>query len=73
MSGDYYCAHCEYEFVVEDGGDQPMCPKCGQTESVRSVDTFGLVRDIWRQWLVVLAILLLAGVGFVLYQWVRGR
>jgi hypothetical protein len=72
MSGDYYCAHCEYEFVVGDGSDQPPCPKCGQTESVRSVDTFGLVRTIWRQWLVAFAILFFAGVGFVLYQWTLG-
>ncbi len=36
------------------------------------MDTFGLVRTIWRQWLVAFAILFLAGVGFVLYQWILG-
>ena len=74
MSGNNYCVYCEREFVVdegEDGGDRPPCPKCSQTESVQSVDTFGLVRDIRRQWIVVFAILFLAGAGYVLYQWVH--
>ena len=76
MSGDYYCAHCEDEFVVEEGeggGDRPPCPKCGQTESVQSVDTSALVRDIRRQWFVVLAVLFLVGAGLVLYQWTSGE
>ena len=76
MPGDYYCAHCEREFVVdegEDGGDRPPCPTCAQTESVYSVDTFSLVRDIRRQWIVVFAILFLAGAGFALYQWTTGE
>ncbi len=72
MSGDHYCAYCEHEFVVEGGVDRPACPRCGQAEAVRSADPFGLVRDIWRQWLVVLVILLLSGIGFVLYQWTGG-
>jgi transposase-like protein len=76
MSGEYYCAHCEREFVVEEGGkdrgDRPPCPKCGQTESVQSADTFALVGDIRRQWFVVFAILFLAGAGYVLYQWTNG-
>ena len=75
MSGDYYCAHCEHEFVVDEGkdeGDRPPCPTCGQTESVHSVDTFSLVRDIRRQWIVVFVILFLAGVGIALYQWTTG-
>ena len=75
MLGDYYCAHCEREFVVEereDGGERPPCPKCGQTQSVLPVNTFALGKDIRRQWFVVFAILFLAGAGYVLYQWTNG-
>lgn len=68
---DYFCAHCELEFVSEESNDGTPCPRCGQTESVRSVDTSALIRDIKRQWFVVFGMLLLAGVGFVLYQWMK--
>lgn len=74
MPGEYYCAHCEHEFVVEereDGVDRPPCPRCSQTESVRLVDT-GLVMDIRRQWIVVFAVLFIATAGFALYQLTRG-
>jgi predicted RNA-binding Zn-ribbon protein involved in translation (DUF1610 family) len=69
---DYLCAHCELEFVSEEkSSDGTPCPRCGQTESVRSVDTSALIRDIRRQWYVVFGILLLAAVGFILYQWMK--
>ncbi|MEM7437229.1 MAG: hypothetical protein AAF436_18890 [Myxococcota bacterium] len=69
MAGDYYCALCEREFFLEEGGNRPPCPTCGQTESVQSVDSFALVNDIRRQWFAVFAVLFLAGAAFALYQW----
>ncbi|MEM8606010.1 MAG: hypothetical protein AAGF92_02845 [Myxococcota bacterium] len=69
MAGDYHCAFCETEFHQEDGDDDPNCPTCGQTESVKPVDDFALVSDIRRQWYAVFAVLFVAGAAFAAYQW----
>jgi hypothetical protein len=73
MSRNYHCAYCERDFTSDGNDDQPACPTCGQTESVQSLDSLALIKDIRRQWFVVFAVLFLAGAAFALYQWTTGR
>ena len=68
MSADYVCVDCDYEFSLEGSGDDPRCPKCGRTEAVEPADSSALQSDIWRQWLVVFAILFIAGLAYVFYR-----
>lgn len=68
MATRYRCADCDYEFTPEDQGDDPRCPKCSRTEAVEPADTSALQSDIWRQWLIVFAILIVAGIAYLMYQ-----
>jgi predicted RNA-binding Zn-ribbon protein involved in translation (DUF1610 family) len=68
MGASYICADCDLEFVAEEEGDDPRCPKCGRTEAVEPSDTSTLQSDIWRQWLVVFALLFIAGIAYVLFE-----
>lgn len=68
VSTSYLCADCDLEFTPQDEGDDPRCPKCGRTEAVEPADTSALQSDIWRQWLVVFALLFLAGIAYVVYE-----
>lgn len=64
----YVCADCDYEFSLDSSEDDPRCPKCGRTEAVEPADASALQSDIWRQWLVVFAILFIAGLAYVFYR-----
>jgi rubredoxin len=65
MSTRYVCADCDLEFSLEGANGDPRCPKCGRTEAVEPADTSALQSDIWRQWLVVFALLFIAGLAYV--------
>lgn len=67
MPTRYICADCDHEFVLADTGDDPRCPKCSRTEAVEPADTSALQSDIWRQWLVVFALLFIAGMVYLVY------
>lgn len=49
MADSYRCADCDLEFVPEEAGDDPRCPKCTRTEAVEPADESALQSDIWRQ------------------------
>ena len=68
MSDTYRCADCDFEFVPEEAGDDPRCPRCTRTEAVEPAHASALQSDIWRQWLVVFALLLVAGIAYVIYE-----
>ena len=68
VSTRYVCADCDQEFTLEDPGDDPRCPRCTRTEAVEPADTSALQSDIWRQWLVVFALLFIAGIAYLLYE-----
>ena len=68
MGATYVCADCDHEFTPAKEGDDPRCPKCSRTEAVEPSDTSALQSDIWRQWLVVFALLFLAGVAYLVYE-----
>jgi|GEM_PF-4168853 len=67
MSGSYICADCDHEFTPTDAAGDPRCPKCGRTEAVEPANDSPLQSDIWRQWIAVIAILVIAGVAYVLF------
>jgi hypothetical protein len=64
----YFCADCEHEFVPAEGGDDPRCPRCTRTEAVEPTSGSALQSDIWRQWLVVFALLFIAGVAYLVVE-----
>jgi hypothetical protein len=64
----YVCADCDHEFTPEDEGDDPRCPECKRTEAVEPADASALQSDIWRQWLVVFALLFIAGIFYLVYE-----
>jgi hypothetical protein len=68
MSTKYVCADCDLEFAPAEEGDDPRCPKCTRTEAVEPADAPPLQSDIWRQWLVVFALLLIAGIFYLVYE-----
>ena len=68
VSTRYVCADCNQEFTLETPEDDPRCPKCTRTEAVEPADTSALQSDIWRQWLVVFALLFIAGIAYLLYE-----
>jgi len=68
VSASYICADCEHEFVPDEAGDDPRCPKCSRTEAVEPADDSALQSDIWRQWLVVFALLFIAGIAYVVFE-----
>jgi hypothetical protein len=68
VSSTYVCADCDHEFTLETATDDPRCPKCMRTEAVQPADTSALQSDIWRQWLVVFAVLFIAGIAYMVYE-----
>ena len=64
----YSCADCEHDFTLQNQGDDPRCPVCSRTEAVEPADSSALQSDIWRQWLVVFALLFIAGIAYVVYE-----
>ena len=67
-AASYVCVDCEREFVPAEGGNDPRCPKCGRTEALEPATDSALQSDIWRQWLVVFALLFIAGIAYLLAQ-----
>jgi predicted RNA-binding Zn-ribbon protein involved in translation (DUF1610 family) len=65
MSDRYKCADCGLEFVPDYAGSDPRCPNCTRTEAIEPADASALQNDIWRQWLVVFAILFIAGIIYL--------
>lgn len=68
MSTHYVCADCDYEFTPADAGHDPRCPNCTRTEAVEPADASALQSDIWRQWLVVFALLFIAGILYMVFE-----
>lgn len=68
MSVPYLCADCDREFVPEDVGNDPRCPICHRTEAVEPAEGSALQSDIWRQWLVVFALLSIAGIAYLWFE-----
>ena len=68
MTTSYVCADCDLEFASEDTDDDPRCPQCTRTEAVGPADATALQSDIWRQWLVVFALLFVAGIAYLVYE-----
>jgi transposase-like protein len=68
MSTRYLCADCNHEFSLEGSDRDPRCPQCGRTEAVQPADGSALQSDIWRQWLVVFAVLFIAGLAYLFYR-----
>ncbi|MGB5365561.1 MAG: tetratricopeptide repeat protein [Polyangiales bacterium] len=68
MSSNYYCAHCNKEFVPEGADTKPRCPQCmrrGGVERAQEVAATGRAR---RPWVLIVALLIVgAGVGYGLY------
>ena len=67
-SDTYVCADCNLEFTPHAHDDDPRCPQCTRTEAVEPGDTSALQSDIWRQWLVVFALLFIAGIAYMVYE-----
>lgn len=68
VQSKYRCADCDYELSVDPSEGDPRCPKCGRTEAVEPADDSALQSDIWRQWLVVFALLFIAGLVYLFYR-----
>jgi len=68
VSASYICSDCDHEFVTHDSADDPRCPTCSRTEAVEPADDSALQSDIWRQWLVVFALLFIAGIAYVFFE-----
>jgi ribosomal protein S27E len=68
MPASYICADCDHEFVPEEAGSDPRCPKCMRTEAVEPAGGSTLQSDIWRQWLFVFALLFIAGIAYVIFE-----
>ena len=67
MSDRYRCADCNLEFVPKYVGNGPRCPSCTRTEAMEPADGSALQSDIWRQWLLVFALLFIAGVAYLVF------
>ena len=68
MSTLYHCADCDEQFRVAEASNDSRCPSCGRTEAVEPADDSALQSDIWRQWLVVFAVLLIAGIAYLVWE-----
>jgi len=68
VSASYVCSDCDHEFVIRNEADDPRCPKCSRTEAVEPGDDSALQSDIWRQWLLVFALLFVAGIAYVFFE-----
>ena len=68
VRASYICSDCDHEFVTYDADDDPRCPNCSRTEAVEPADDSALQSDIWRQWLVVFALLFIAGIAYVFFE-----
>ena len=68
MSTKYFCAHCDEEFIPEEAGDKPRCPRCMRRGGVEPVQEAATGVGVSRRWAVVLALLIVAaGIGYGLY------
>ena len=65
VSASYICTDCDHEFVPAGAGHDTRCPKCSRTEAVEPAEGSSLQSDIWRQWLVVFAFFLIAGIAYM--------
>jgi len=68
MSDRYRCADCDLEFVPKYAGNDPRCPSCTRTEAMEPADGSALQSDIWRQWLLVFALLFIAGIAYLVFE-----
>jgi len=68
MSTSYLCAACDLEFALEGANDDPRCPQCHRTEAVEPARGSALQSDIWRQWLIVFALLFIAGIAYLWFE-----
>ena len=68
MSDRYRCADCDLEFVPKYEGNDPRCPSCTRTEAMAPADGSALQSDIWRQWLLVFALLFIAGIAYLVFE-----
>ena len=68
MSERYRCADCNLEFNPKYAGNDPRCPSCSRTEATEPAEGSALQSDIWRQWLVVFALLFVAGIAYLVLE-----
>lgn len=74
MPTSYFCAHCDEEFVPDNQGQKPRCPKCmrkGGVESVHRPDRSGATRRGVLVGLALVAALAAGGYGIYRSQTVR--
>lgn len=70
MFPTHHCARCQHEFVADS--DKPSCPSCGRGDLVEPAKASDLMRDIRRQWLAVLVLLIAVSVGYVIFELTNG-
>lgn len=72
MAAKYFCAHCDQEFVLEEGlGSErkPRCPRCMRGSGVEAVADAEKPSDAWRRPVaLLLAALAIAVIGYGGYR-----
>ncbi len=66
MAATHLCTRCHHEFF--SAAPHPRCPSCGRTDTVEPQETSELMRDIWRQWLLVVAFLVIVGLVYLFFE-----
>lgn len=69
MSTKYFCAHCDKEFIPEDPGGKPRCPRCmrrGGVQPVKQAEPEGGTRRLGI--LILVFVLVAAGIGYGVYR-----
>ena len=69
MSTKYFCAHCDEEFVPDEPGGKPRCPRCMRRGAVEPVADAPATAPAQRKWpVLVFAALLVVGLGYGVYH-----
>jgi tetratricopeptide (TPR) repeat protein len=69
MVTKYFCAHCDEEFIPEEAGHKPRCPRCMRRGGVEPVKEEPAGPAVPRRSLIIAAIVLvLAGIGYGAYR-----
>ncbi len=70
MFPTHRCGRCQHEFAAQ--GDNLSCPSCGRADAVEPAEGSDLMRDIRRQWLAVVVLLVAISVGYVIFELTKG-
>ena len=70
MSTKYFCAHCDAQFIPEEEGTKPRCPKCMRRSGVERLQGASPKKSSRGRWLWAAAALALiaAAVGYGTYR-----